>query len=38
MRKLQPYLDYGCLEADNNCAERAMKPGMRPVTTAAWGG
>src|SRR3712207_7828525 len=21
-----PYLDHGCLEADNNCAERAMKP------------
>ena len=26
MRKLRPYLDQGCLEADNNCAERAMKP------------
>jgi transposase len=26
MRKLKPYLDHGCLEADNNCAERAMKP------------
>jgi hypothetical protein len=21
-----PYLDHGCLEADNNAAERAMKP------------
>jgi transposase len=26
MRKLRPYLDHGCLEADNNGAERAMKP------------
>src|SRR3954454_20559502 len=26
MRKLQPYLEHGCLEADNNAAERAMKP------------
>jgi len=26
MRKLRPYLDHGCLEADNNAAERAMKP------------
>jgi hypothetical protein len=26
MKKLRPYLDHGCLEADNNCAERAMKP------------
>jgi transposase len=26
MRKLRPYLDHGCLEADNNVAERAMKP------------
>ena len=26
MRKLRPYLEHGCLEADNNCAERAMKP------------
>ena len=26
MRKLRPYLDQGCLEADNNCAERALKP------------
>jgi transposase len=24
-KKLRPYLDHGCLEADNNCAERAMK-------------
>ncbi len=24
-RKLRPYLDHGCLEADNTCAERAMK-------------
>jgi transposase len=24
--KLRPYLDHGCLEADNNAAERAMKP------------
>jgi transposase len=26
MGKLRPYLDEGCLEADNNGAERAMKP------------
>jgi transposase len=26
MRKLRPYLEHGCLEADNNTAERAMKP------------
>ena len=26
MRKLRPYLEQGCLEADNNAAERAMKP------------
>jgi transposase len=26
VRKLRPYLDHGCLEADNNAAERAMKP------------
>jgi transposase len=26
MRKLRPYLDQGCLEADNNWAERALKP------------
>ena len=26
MKKLRPYLDHGCLEADNNSAERAMKP------------
>jgi hypothetical protein len=26
MRKLRPYLAHGCLEADNNAAERAMKP------------
>ena len=26
MRKLRPYLDQGCLEADNNCTERALKP------------
>src|SRR4051812_16566608 len=26
MRKLRPYLEYGCLEADNNGAERALKP------------
>ena len=26
MRKLRPYLDQGCLEADNNGAERALKP------------
>ena len=25
-KKLRPYLDHGVLEADNNCAERAMKP------------
>ena len=25
-RKLRPYLEHGCLEADNNCAERALKP------------
>ena len=25
-QKLRPYLDHGILEADNNCAERAMKP------------
>src|SRR3954452_6146863 len=25
MRKLRPYLEHGCLEADNNGAERAMK-------------
>jgi hypothetical protein len=24
--KLRPYLDHGCLEADDNPAERAMKP------------
>ena len=26
MKKLRPYFDHGCLELDNNCAERAMKP------------
>jgi transposase len=26
MKKLRPYLDHDFLEADNNCAERAMKP------------
>jgi transposase len=26
MRKFRPYLEHGCLEADNNCAERALKP------------
>ena len=26
LRKLRPYLEQGCLEADNNAAERAMKP------------
>jgi transposase len=26
MKRLWPYLDHGVLEADNNCAERAMKP------------
>jgi len=26
MKKLRLYLDHGVLEADNNCAERAMKP------------
>jgi transposase len=26
MGKLRPYLDHGCPEADNNAAERAMKP------------
>lgn len=26
MKKLRPYLDHGVLEADNNCAERALKP------------
>jgi hypothetical protein len=26
MRKLRPYLEHGCLEADNNCAEGALKP------------
>ncbi len=26
MRRLRPYLDHGFLEADNNCAERSMKP------------
>jgi transposase len=25
LKKLRPYLDHGRLEADNNCAERAMK-------------
>ncbi len=25
-KKLRPYLDHGCLEPDNNPAERAMKP------------
>jgi len=25
IKKLRPYLDHGWLEADNNCAERAMK-------------
>ena len=26
MKKLRPYLAHGFLEADNNCAERSMKP------------
>ncbi len=26
MPKARPYLDHGCLEADNNTAERAVKP------------
>jgi transposase len=26
MKRLRPYLDHGFLEADNNCAERSMKP------------
>src|SRR3954454_6332848 len=26
MRKFRPYLDQGCLEADNNGAERTLKP------------
>ena len=26
MKKLRPYLDHGFLEADNNAAERSMKP------------
>jgi hypothetical protein len=26
MTKLRPYLDHGFLEADNNSAERSMKP------------
>ena len=26
MRKLRSYLEHGSLEADNNCAERALKP------------
>jgi hypothetical protein len=26
MKKLRPYLDQRVLEADNNCAQRAMKP------------
>jgi hypothetical protein len=26
MRKLQRYLEHGCLETDSNAAERAMKP------------
>jgi hypothetical protein len=26
MRKLRPYLDQGCLETDNNGAERNLKP------------
>lgn len=26
MRELRPYLDHGSLEADNNGAERALKP------------
>ena len=26
MSKLRPYLDHGFLEADNNSAERSMKP------------
>src|SRR3954452_18738655 len=26
MRKFRPYLEHGCLEADNNGAERALKP------------
>ena len=26
MRKLQPYLDHGFLELDNNAAERSMRP------------
>ena len=25
MKKLRPYLDHGCLEIDNNSAERAMR-------------
>lgn len=24
--RLRPYLDHGCLEIDNNCCERSMKP------------
>src|SRR3954471_12839938 len=27
MRKLRPYLDHGCLEADNNGAKTALHPG-----------
>src|SRR3712207_6470800 len=26
VRKLRPYLEHGCLEVDNNAAERAMRP------------
>jgi hypothetical protein len=25
IKRLRPYLDHGCLELDNNCAERAMR-------------
>ena len=26
LKRLRPYLDHGCLEIDNNAAERAIKP------------
>ena len=26
MKKLRPWLDHGCLELDNNTAERSMRP------------
>jgi len=41
LKKLRPYLDHGCLEADNNAAERAMKSvasaeSLCPSSSSAW--